>query len=130
MLKFIARSLLGSIFVVGGYSAVKAPGGRTKAVEKAAGVVGVTLDESEAATVVKLNGAAMLGAGTTLALGILPRTSAVTLIASLLPTTVAGHPFWEETDPASRAGQRTQFLKNLAIVGGLILVAGRRKGSR
>ena len=40
-----------------------------------------------------------------------------------LPTTVAGHPFWEEKDPAARASQRIHFFKNVSMVGGL-LIAG------
>lgn len=41
----------------------------------------------------------------------------------MLPTTVAGHPFWEIDDPAKRSQQRVQFLKNLGILGGLLVVA-------
>ena len=44
------------------------------------------------------------------------------LIASLIPTTVAGHPFWTIEDPAARAQQRIHFLKNSAMLGGLLLV--------
>lgn len=42
--------------------------------------------------------------------------------ASLVPTTVAGHRFWAEADSNRRAAQRTQFLKNAAMLGGLTLV--------
>ncbi len=60
--------------------------------------------------------------GATLALGIFPKLSALALIGSLVPTTVAGHAFWEETDPDARQMQATQFAKNAGIIGGLILV--------
>jgi uncharacterized membrane protein YphA (DoxX/SURF4 family) len=43
---------------------------------------------------------------------------------SLVPTTLAGHPFWHEADQAARAQQRIHFLKNVAMLGGLILAAG------
>jgi hypothetical protein len=43
------------------------------------------------------------------------------LSASIVPTTVAGHAFWNETDPVVRKQQRTQFLKNLGLLGGLLL---------
>ena len=43
------------------------------------------------------------------------------LIGTLVPTTYAGHRFWEETDDAARAQQRIHFLKNLGLLGGLIL---------
>ena len=38
-------------------------------------------------------------------------------------TTAAGHRFWEETDDTTRAQQQIHFLKNLGLVGGLILAA-------
>lgn len=117
---FIARSLISSIFVTGGVAAVKEPGGRTELVQKAFSKVGVELAEPEAETLVKVNGAVMVGAGATFALGLFKKTSALALIGALVPTTVAGHPFWEETSPQARAGQQVQFLKNAAIVGGLI----------
>ena len=35
----------------------------------------------------------------------------------------AGHRFWEIDDPVNRSRQRTQFLKNTAILGGLLVMA-------
>ena len=72
---------------------------------------------------VRAHGAVEVVAGSTLALGIAPRLSALTLLGALVPTTVAGHPFWEEEEPSTRGAQQVQFLKNLAIVGGLLLAA-------
>src|SRR6478752_4000347 len=71
---------------------------------------------------VQFNGAVQVGAGITLALGILPRLSALLLAGSLVPTTLAGHRFWEEEEDAARAQQTIQFLKNLGMLGGLLLV--------
>jgi len=39
-----------------------------------------------------------------------------------VPTTLAGHRFWEEEDEAARAQQTVQFLKNAAMMGGLLLI--------
>jgi len=61
-------------------------------------------------------------AGALLTTGRVPRTAALALAASLLPTTLAGHPFWEEEDPGQRAAQRIHFGKNTAIMGGLLAV--------
>jgi uncharacterized membrane protein YphA (DoxX/SURF4 family) len=58
-----------------------------------------------------------------LAAGILPRLAALALATSLVPTTLAGHRFWEAEEPAEQSRQRTQFLKNCAIFGGLLVVA-------
>jgi len=74
-------------------------------------------------TLVQLNGAVQVGAGIMLAIGRAPRLSALVLAGTLVPTTLAGHRFWEEEDPQVRTQQRTQFLKNATMLGGLILAA-------
>ena len=56
-----------------------------------------------------------------LAAGFLPRVGALAIAATLVPTTLAGHPFWKEEDPAKRKTQRVQFLKNMAMMGGVLL---------
>ena len=48
--------------------------------------------------------------------------------ASLVPTTVAGHRFWEEKDPAQRKAQQLHFFKNVSTLGGLLLAAGDTEG--
>ena len=45
-----------------------------------------------------------------------------------MPTTAAGHRFWEEQDPAERAQQRVHFFKNVSMFGGLIIAAGDTEG--
>lgn len=70
--------------------------------------------------IVRANGAAMVAGGTLLALGKAPRLSAVALVASLAPTTAAGHAFWAAEDPAVRKAQQVQFHKNMAMIGGLL----------
>lgn len=72
----------------------------------------------------RFNGAAMLVGGAALALGILPRVAALGLAASLVPTTIVGHPFWNEDDPAVRRNQTIQFAKNVSMLGGLLIEAG------
>ena len=64
--------------------------------------------------VVRLNGAVQLVAGSMLALGRVPRLSALAIAASLLPTTYAGHRFWETDDKQERTQQRIHFLKNVS----------------
>ena len=70
---------------------------------------------------VKVNAGVQVGAGILLTLGKWRRLSALLLIGSVLPTTWAGHRFWEHEDPEEREQQRMQFLKKLAMLGGLIL---------
>jgi len=61
--------------------------------------------------------------GVLLSFGIFRRLAASALIGSLVPTTLAGHRFWEELDDTARQQQLTQFFKNLGLLGGLLLVA-------
>ncbi|MDP9831607.1 DoxX family protein [Trueperella abortisuis] len=123
----IGHMMMAPIFVLGGFGAMKEPGGRIGLTKDLMDKTGITVDEQQAELMVKANGAAMIGAGAALGLGIFPRAAALALIGSLIPTTVAGHAFWEE-EGAARDRQRIQFFKNLAIVGGLAAVAlGKRK---
>jgi uncharacterized membrane protein YphA (DoxX/SURF4 family) len=111
---WLGRLCLSVMFIVGGWDAARAPGGRP------AKAAALGLPQPE--LLVRANGAAMVVAGSALALGRWPRAAAAVLASSLVPTTLAGHPFWQETDPASRAAQRIHFLKNLGLCGGLLLV--------
>lgn len=71
----------------------------------------------------KVNGGVMVGAGLLLAIGKLPRLSAAALAATIVPTTFAGHRFWELDDPGERAAQQIHFMKNVGLLGGLALAA-------
>jgi uncharacterized membrane protein YphA (DoxX/SURF4 family) len=121
----IARPLLASIFIVGGLDAVRNPEGKSK---KAEAVTGPLSEKFEAVpndpeALVQLNGAIQIGAGVLLATGRFRRLASLALIGSIIPTTYAGHRFWEETDEVARAEQLMHFLKNLGLLGGLILAA-------
>ena len=111
----LARPLLAAMYVVDGASALRSPGGRVDAV-RAAGL-------SEPEKLVRANAATQLVGGLALATGRLPRLSALALAATMVPTTYVGHPFWSESDPAAKQGQQLQFLKNLSMLGGLMIAA-------
>jgi uncharacterized membrane protein YphA (DoxX/SURF4 family) len=57
----------------------------------------------------------------------MPRVAALVLAGSLVPTTLAGHRFWEEDDPKTRAAQQLQFLKNTSMLGGLLMTVSVRR---
>ena len=73
--------------------------------------------------VVLADGALKVAAGGLLAFGRFPRLSALALAGSLVPTTIAGHPFWKESDPAKRRQQRVHLTKNVSMLGGLLIAA-------
>ena len=114
LLRRLGQMSLAAIFISGGSQAFLTPGNRVKTVEKAG------FPEPE--TMVILNGAVMVVGGTLLALNIAPKLTAAALIGSLVPTTLVGHPFWKEESEATRKAQHTQFMKNLSLIGGLLLV--------
>ena len=121
--------MLAAMFVSGGFDQLKRP--QTKAVqaEKVAEPIAHKLHLPEdPVTLVRLNGAVQVGAASMLALGKLPRVAAVALAASLVPTTLAGHRFWEEYEPGRRTTQRIAFLKNVSMLGGLVLAATDTEG--
>lgn len=114
MLKSLSHLLLSGIFVIGGANAFIQPGGRVNLVDKAG------IPEPERAVV--LNGALMVAGGTLLGLNIAPKLAALILLGTLIPTTAVGHAFWNEENEANRRNHQTHFLKNLGLIGGLLLV--------
>ena len=125
MSRRIARPLLASIFVVGGIDALRNPAGKATKGEIVVGHLSESVDAIPADPVVavQVNGAIQIGAGVLLAIGKFRRLAALALIVSIVPTTLAGHRFWEESDQVSRKQQKIHFLKNLGLLGGLILAA-------
>ena len=126
----MARPLLASMFVSGGLDAIRNPESK---VERAEAVTQTLTNHvpglPDTVTLIKWNGMAQVAAGALLAIGKFRRLAAVVLIGSIIPTTYAGHRFWEETDDAARAQQRVHFLKNLGLLGGLILAAFDTEGA-
>lgn len=122
----LARPMLASMFVYGGIDALRSPGPKVPAAEPVAQPVAdaapVDLpDDTE--QLVKLNAAVQIVAGVLLATGKLPRLSSLALAASLVPTTIAGHPFWEAEDDEERRQLLVHFLKNVSMLGGLLISA-------
>src|SRR5476651_405761 len=113
LLRFIARTLFATMFLIGGYDSLTKPGGRVKMVSE-------TLALPEPEFLVRLNGGSMLAGGAALALGVKPRAAALGLAAALVPTTYVGHQFWKQGDPATRRTQKVHFNKNISLIGGLL----------
>jgi uncharacterized membrane protein YphA (DoxX/SURF4 family) len=118
LLRRTGQLLLGAMFVKLGYDAAREPGHR---VDRAAEL---GLGDPELA--VRFNGWAMVAGGAALMLDRLPRLAAAGLVASLVPTTVAGHAFWN-AEGQNRNAQTVQFLKNTGLAGGLLCVMANRK---
>jgi putative oxidoreductase len=123
-LRGVARTLLAGIFVFGGLSAWK----RSSTLAGPAGKLVEPIRDRipgspTSEQLVKVNAGVQVSAAGLFALGVAPRVMAVVLGASLVPTTLAGHRFWESDDEAAAAQHKTHALKNAALVGGLIFAA-------
>ena len=123
-LRGLARTLLASIFVVGGVNAWRRSARLAESAAPVMEPIGeLTPGELRSEQLVKINAGIQVVGGVLLALGIVPRVMAVVLGGSLVPTTLAGHRFWEIDDDTERIQQRTHFLKNAGLLGGLVFVA-------
>ena len=124
LVRRFARPMLASIFVVGGIDTLRNPGPRVAMASSVAPKLARSLpipDDTE--LLVKVNAGVQVGAGALLTVGRLPRLAALALASSLVPTTLAGHRFWEEDDAAKKAQQQVHFLKNVSALGGLLIAA-------
>jgi putative oxidoreductase len=129
LIRLVARPLLASTFALGAVNAFKnAPALEEKA-KPVTDVVAPQLQKAvpqlpnDPVTLVRINAGIQLLAALALAKGTAPRLSSTVLAASLVPTTIAGHPFWEESDPGAKQQQLLHFAKNASVLGGLILAA-------
>lgn len=121
----IARPLLASIFITGGVDVLRHPAPRAAVAEDVIAKLTerISFLPQDTRRVVMIDAAAKVVGGGMLALGRCPRLAAVGLAGSLVPTTLAGHRFWTETDPDTRAAQQVHFFKNVGLLGGLLLAA-------
>jgi len=123
--------MMASMFVVGGVNtfknadalAIKAKKVTDRVVPLAQRALPAAPIPTDAATLVRINAVAQMGAAAALATGTAPRVASAVLAASLVPTTISGHPFWEESDPQAKTAQRVQFFKNVSMFGGLLVAA-------
>ncbi|HET6531041.1 MAG TPA: DoxX family membrane protein [Actinoplanes sp.] len=128
-----ARVMLSAIFVSSGIKVLLNPDSRVEPASRVTDRVGPLLEKmdprlpSDTRSLVRLKAGVDVAAGLLLATGHLTRPAAATLAATLVPTTLAGHPFWA-MPKEDRAPQQIQFMKNLGLLGGLLLAAADTEG--
>lgn len=74
-------------------------------------------------TLARITAGVQIGGGLLLASGKLPRLASAALAFSVVPGSLGGHLFWNETDPESKADERRAFLTDVSLIGGLIIAA-------
>ncbi|GAA1589587.1 DoxX family protein [Actinoplanes couchii] len=118
----VARALLGSIFVLDGIRALTSPEKRAEAARPLADRIRPTLERADPrlptdpVTLVRVKAVADVVAGLALATGRFTRPSAAVLAAGLVPHTL------------SDRGNRDEMLRDLGLLGGLLLAAADTEG--
>jgi putative oxidoreductase len=73
-------------------------------------------------TGVFVSGVLILLGGLGVLFGVSPTASLTLLILFLVPVSFYMHAFWKEADPNARMMEQIAFLKNLALVGALLML--------
>jgi len=118
----LGRLLMASLFLSAGIPKALAIGGGGFA--KYLGSMGVPYPEIVALVAIAVEVLVPIA----LILGVFPRISALLLIAFTVVATALAHRFWEFSD-AQQQAQMSSFLKNIAIIGGLLFYYVRGPGA-
>jgi uncharacterized membrane protein YphA (DoxX/SURF4 family) len=129
LIRRIARPMLSAVFIGRGVDALRSPKPAADAarptiegLSKLPDPVGPNVP-SDPETVARITAAVQIGGGLLLASGKLPRLASAALAFSVVPGSLGGHMFWNETDPARKAEERRAFLTDVSLIGGLIIAA-------
>lgn len=68
-----------------------------------------------------VSGLLLLIGGLSVLTGVAVSWGILALIVFMVPVTLKMHNYWRETDPMARMNQRIAFMKNLAIIGFLLM---------
>lgn len=126
--------MLSAVFIGRGVDAVRSPKPAADAarptlegLSKLPDPVGTNVP-SNAETVARVNGAVQIAGGVLLATGKLPRLASAVLAVTVVPGSLGGHMFWNETDPQRKADERRAFLTDVSLIGGLIIASADTAG--
>lgn len=91
---------------------------------KSAGLVGYAESKKvpTAKTAVIGSGILLLLGGLSILFGVSTNTGIALLVLFLIPVSFMMHAFWKETDPMKKMGEQVAFTKNMAILGGLLML--------
>jgi uncharacterized membrane protein YphA (DoxX/SURF4 family) len=120
-----ARAALAASFISGGIDQIRNPQPKAAPASPIAKPIADRVPQlpNDPESLVKLDGAIKVVGGLGLIVGPFARPAALLLAGSLVPTTLAGHRYWETTDPDQRVSDRVEFFKNVSLLGGLLMTA-------
>lgn len=110
----VGRILLGGFFLMGGIRHFKDKDSMVN-YAKSKGVA-----SAEIATI--MTGLLLILGGLGIILGTFIQVAMGLLVLFLVPTSFIMHAFWKETDPQIKMSDRSNFLKNMALAGALLIL--------
>ena len=69
-----------------------------------------------------VSGMMLLLGGVSILCGLYPTVGILLLVAFLVPVSVMIHNFWEIRDPQLRMADKTNFMKNMALLGAILML--------
>ena len=133
VLRRVARPLLAAVFIANGVETLINPKPKVEAVTPllAQGQEMLPTNQPvDPALIVQAGAAVKVTAGLMMAVGWIPRIAATVLAVELIPSTVAEHPFWSGGYPDVRRAHQQHFLKNVGLLGGLLLAISSGKPTK
>ncbi len=120
-----ARAALAASFISGGIDQIRNPQPKAAPASPFVKPIADRVPQlpSDPESLVKLDGAIKVVGGLGLVFGPFARPAALLLAGSLVPTTLAGHRFWETSDPDQKQSDKIEFFKNVSLLGGLLITA-------
>jgi uncharacterized membrane protein YphA (DoxX/SURF4 family) len=129
LIRRIARPLLSVAFIGQGVDALRNPKPAADAarpaldgMRKLPEPIGTNVP-SDAETFARINAAVQVGGGLLLATGKMPRLASAALAFTVIPGSLGGHMFWNQSDPQRKVDERRAFMTDLSLLGGLIIAA-------
>lgn len=110
----LGRIIFGVYFIYSGFNHFKNEKGLT-GYAKSKGVPSPRL-------AVLLGGAMLMLGGLGFLTDMYTQQSALILIIFLVPTTFIMHAFWKANDPMQKMSENVNFMKNLALIGALLMM--------
>src|SRR3954449_2604557 len=117
VLRRLARPLLKTTFIAAGAEALRDSDRRRRQAQALSGSLGL----GDPVTVTKAVAGTQIGVGLLLATGRMPRLSALALALTVVPDAATGHAFWSEQDKQQKQVQRGLFVRDLGLLGGLLV---------
>ncbi|MEZ0351632.1 DoxX family membrane protein [Mycobacterium sp. pR1184] len=134
VIRRIARPLLSVAFIGQGVESLLNPKAAAEAAAPAVDGLQALPDQvarsmpNDPQTFAQITAGVQIGGGLLLATGKMPRVASAVLALTVLPANFGSYSFWNESDPQRKAERRREFLKDLSLLGGLMIASADTAG--